>query len=217
MDHRHPQHPYPRNPASSYSHAPFQSNASQAPFPPSSHPPSATPLYPENQRRPAENSYYTQSTSYPRDGAAIPGGGHSRHGSTSSINHGTPINRSMPPPLSPQQQHQQPQHAQHSHSLAYPPPSLSRGPPPPITTPTSFPNSRDLPSLSSVHRPSSVNSSMSISSMLGGAAGARGWGGGGCSTSISVLCSSPNDGFSPPPNILSYPGAIPASVVCYWS
>lgn len=168
MDQRHPQHPFPRNPASSYSHAPFQSTTSQAPFPPSSHPPNATPLYPENQRRPADSSYYSQSSSYPRDGAPIPSAGHSRHTSSSSINHSTPISRSMPPPLSPQQQHQQPQHAQHPHSLSYPPPSLSRGPPPPLAAPTSFPNSRDLPSLSSVHRPGSVNSSMSISSMLGG-------------------------------------------------
>ena len=162
-------------------------------------------MYPENQRRPAENNYYTQSTSYPRDGAAIPSGNHSRHTSTSSINHGTPLNRSMPPPLSPQQQHQQPQHAQHSHSMAYPPPpsSLSRGPPPPLATPTSFQSSRDLPSLSSVHRPNSVNSSMSISSMLGGPPDTR-------------ESAQPASQFSAPPPIMASappPTSYPAATV----
>src|ERR1700722_11432360 len=129
MDPRHPQHPFSRNTTSSYSHAPFQSTPNQAPFPPSSsHQPNAPPLYSENQRRPSENNYYPQPPPYPRDGAPIPNAGHSRHARASSTGHGTPLNRGMPPPSSPQQQHQQqPQHAQHAHSLAYPPSTLSRG------------------------------------------------------------------------------------------
>ena len=85
------------------------------------------------------------------------------------------MNRSMPPPSSPQQREQQQReqsqqaqgHPQPTHP-PYPPPPPSRQPAPAIGPPTSFPTSRDLPALNSINRPSSVNSSMSISSMLGG-------------------------------------------------
>jgi hypothetical protein len=74
-----------------------------------------------------------------------------------------------------------------------------------LTTPTSFQNSRDLPSLSSVHRPSSVNSSMSISSMLGGPPDTR-------------ESAQPTSQYSVPPSLMasappptSYPAPIHAS------
>jgi hypothetical protein len=198
MDQRLPQHPFSRGNASTYSHAPFQSSSNPASYSSSSHPANAPPSYQDSQRRPVENSYYSQPAPYTRDSAPIPSSGHSRHGSSSSIGHGPPISRNMPPPSSPQQQHQQIQHAQHPHTMAYPPPSLSRGPPPALNNPISFPASRDLPSLLSMHRPGSVNSSMSISSMLGGP------------SADSREAAQPASQYPPPPQVMPSPHSAPS-------
>ncbi|CZR52587.1 uncharacterized protein PAC_02464 [Phialocephala subalpina] len=155
-----PQQPFSRNTASPYGRTPFHPNSNQAPFPPASHPPPAAPSYAEHNRRPSDPPYYNQR-SYAPEGPPM-SGGHSRHQSASSIGHGTPVNRSMPPPSSPQQQAPQ----QASHLYGPPPP---RPPPVSVGPPTTFPSSRELPSLPPLGRPPSNGaSSMSISSMLGG-------------------------------------------------
>ncbi|KAG4428284.1 hypothetical protein IFR05_016233 [Cadophora sp. M221] len=162
MDPRQPQHPFSRNTASPYGRTPFPPSSNQAPFPPS-HPPPAAPSYAEHQRRPSDPPYYNPQRNYGQDGPPMAGPGHTRHQSTSSIGHGTPVNRSMPPPSSPQQQ--APQAPPH-HSYGPPPP---RAPPVSVGPPSSFPSNRDLPSLPPLNRPQSTGgSSMSISSMLGG-------------------------------------------------
>ncbi|RDW75737.1 hypothetical protein BP5796_06558 [Coleophoma crateriformis] len=159
-----PQHPFSRSTASPYGRAPFPPSANPPPFPPSSHAPNAPPTYTEHQRRPSGPPYYPEQRGYAQDGAQMPasstGQGHSRHPSSSSIGHGTPVNRSMPPPSSPQQQTSQ--QAPH-HPYGPPPP---RPPPVSVGPPAAFPSGRELPSLASLAgRASSTN--MSISSMLG--------------------------------------------------
>ncbi|KAH7407220.1 histone deacetylation protein Rxt3-domain-containing protein [Cadophora sp. MPI-SDFR-AT-0126] len=163
MDPRQPQHPFSRNTASPYGRTPFPPSSNQAPFPSSSHPPPAAPSYAEHQRRPSDPPYYNPPRNYGQDGPPMAGPGHTRHQSTSSIGHGTPVNRNMPPPSSPQQQ--APQAPSH-HGYGPPPP---RAPPVSVGPPSSFPSNRDLPTLPPLNRPQSTGgSSMSISSMLGG-------------------------------------------------
>ncbi|KAG0646145.1 hypothetical protein D0Z07_8237 [Hyphodiscus hymeniophilus] len=152
-----PQHPFSRNTASPYGRSPFPPSANQATFSTSSHPPSSTPSYAEHQRRPSDPPYGSQQRTYSQDGPVSAGSTHSRHQSASSIGYGS-ATRGMPPPSSPQQQT--------PHTYGPPPP---RPPPVSVGPPTAFPASRELPSLGSIGRPSSTtNSSMSISSMLGG-------------------------------------------------
>ncbi|OAF54816.1 hypothetical protein VC83_08927 [Pseudogymnoascus destructans] len=177
MDPRLPQHPFSRNAASPYTpRTTFQQpppSTQAPPYSPGADPRNAPPFRPEHQRRTSENTYFQHAPpTYPRDAAPIPNTStHSRTASASSIGHGTPLIRNMPPPSSPQQQNQQAPHPQGPHPQAYPPPPppSSRQPAPAIGPPAAFPTNRDLPALSSIHRPNSVNSSsMSISSMLGG-------------------------------------------------
>ncbi|PQE17161.1 Histone deacetylation Rxt3 protein [Rutstroemia sp. NJR-2017a WRK4] len=168
MDPRQPQHhPFSRGTSSPYGRTPFPPTANQQPYPPGSHPPSNAPSYADHQRRPSDGPFYTPRN-YSQDGAPMPGGGHSRHPSSSSIGHGTPVNRNMPPPSSPQQPpSQQPQ--QHGYGPPHP-----RAPPVSVGPPSAFPSNRELPTLPPLGRPpSTAGSSMSISSMLGGPAPAN--------------------------------------------
>ncbi|XMA13562.1 hypothetical protein WAI453_006353 [Rhynchosporium graminicola] len=176
MDPRQPQHPFSRNTASPYGRTPFPPSSNQAPFPPSSHPPSslpppAAPSYAEHQRRPSDPPFYNPPPprGYGQDAPPMAGSGHTRHQSTSSIGHGTPVNRNMPPPSSPQQQAPQAP-AHHNYGPPPPPraPPLSGGPPSMFAARDPR-DSRDMPTLPPLSRPQSTGgSSMSISSMLGG-------------------------------------------------
>ncbi|KAF9769866.1 hypothetical protein IL306_012647 [Fusarium sp. DS 682] len=76
----------------------------------------------------------------------------------------------MPPPTSPPQPGAKPpQQTQQAHNMmGYGPPPPQPGPPVAVGPPMSFPSGRELPSLGALARSGSSNSSMSISSMLGG-------------------------------------------------
>lgn len=155
MDPRQPQLPFSRNTASPYGRSPFPPSTNQPPqYPPTSHAPAAAPAYSDHQRRPSDPPYYNPQRNYgPESGSA-----HSRHQSSSSVGHGTPVNRGMPPPSSPQQQTPQ-------HSYGPPPP---RAPTMSVGPPTGFASGRELPALNSLGRPSTNSNGMSISSILGG-------------------------------------------------
>ncbi|QPC68955.1 hypothetical protein HYE67_011186 [Fusarium culmorum] len=87
------------------------------------------------------------------------------------------FNREMPPPTSPPQPGAKPpqqtqsqnqnQNQQPHNMMGYGPPP-PRAPPVAVGPPMSFPSGRELPGLGSIARTGSSNSSMSISSMLGG-------------------------------------------------
>ncbi|KAF4636827.1 hypothetical protein G7Y89_g1245 [Cudoniella acicularis] len=164
MDPRQPQqHPFSRNTASPYGRTPFPPSSNQPPFSASSHPPNSTPSYSDHHHRPSEPPFYTAQRSYAPEGPSMSGPGHSRHQSASSVGHGTPVSRGMPPPSSPQQPASQTPH----HS--YGPPPAPRGPPVSLGPPSTFPSGRELPALPPIGgRPQNNGSSMSISSMLGG-------------------------------------------------
>ncbi|ESZ92103.1 hypothetical protein SBOR_7518 [Sclerotinia borealis F-4128] len=165
-----PQLPFSRNTntASPYGRPSFPPapNGQASQYPTSSHPPNAPPSYADHQRRTSDGQYF-QPQPQPRyqDGPPMHGGGHSRHQSSSSIGHGTPVGRGMPPPSSPQQQQQQHQGpTQHGYGPPHP-----RAPPVSVGPPVGFPSGRELPTLPPLNRPpSTAGSSMSISSMLGG-------------------------------------------------
>ncbi|WKT45009.1 hypothetical protein QSH57_009862 [Fusarium oxysporum f. sp. vasinfectum] len=75
----------------------------------------------------------------------------------------------MPPPTSPPQPGAKPPQTQQAHSMmGYGPPPPQPGPPVAVGPPMSFPSGRELPALGALARSGSSNSSMSISSMLGG-------------------------------------------------
>lgn len=155
MDPRQPQHPFSRNSSSPYGRSPFTSSSNPPPsYPPSSHAPAPSPAYPDHHRRPSDPPYYNPPRGYGAETAPA----HSRHQSASAIVQGPSVNRTMPPPSSPPQQSPQ-------HGYGPPPP---RAPPVSVGPPSAFPSSRELPSISSLSRPSSNSNGMSISSILGG-------------------------------------------------
>lgn len=155
MDPRPPQHPFSRNSSSPYGRSPFTSSSNPPPsYPPSSHAPAPSPAYPDHHRRPSDPPYYNPPRGYGAETAPA----HSRHQSASAIVQGPSVNRTMPPPSSPPQQSPQ-------HGYGPPPP---RAPPVSVGPPSAFPSSRELPSISSLSRPSSNSNGMSISSILGG-------------------------------------------------
>ncbi|KAI9642805.1 hypothetical protein NHQ30_008538 [Ciborinia camelliae] len=158
-----PQLPFSRNTntASPYGRSSFppapNGQASQYPSP--SHPPNGPP-YADHQRRTSDGQYFQHRFQEGPQGPPMHGGGHSRHPSSSSIGHGTPVGRGMPPPSSPQQQ-------QHQGPHGYGPPH-PRAPPVSVGPPAGFPGGRELPPPPLNRPPSTAGSSMSISSMLGG-------------------------------------------------
>jgi hypothetical protein len=154
MDPRQPQHPFSRNSSSPYGRSPFTPSSNPPPYPPSSHAPAAPSSYSDHQRRPSDPPYYNPPRGYGAETAPS----HSRHQSASAIVQGSSVNRTMPPPSSPPQQTPQ-------HGYGPPPP---RAPPVSVGPPSSFPSGRELPSISSLSRPSSNSNGMSISSILGG-------------------------------------------------
>ncbi|KAF5018145.1 hypothetical protein F66182_9886 [Fusarium sp. NRRL 66182] len=116
------------------------------------------------QRRPSDAPFYAPAARHLSQDAS------SLHPKTSAAHHSLRnLNREMPPPTSPPQPGSKPpQPPQQAHSM------MGYGPPPPraphvsVGPPMSFPSGRELPALSSIARSGSSNSSMSISSMLGG-------------------------------------------------
>jgi hypothetical protein len=159
MDPRQPQHPFSRNSSSSssspYGRPPYAPSSNPPPsYPPSSHAPAPPSSYPDHQRRPSDPPYYNQQRGYGTESAPS----HSRHQSASAIVQGTNVNRNMPPPSSPPQQSPQ-------HGYGPPPP---RAPPVSVGPQSGFTSGRELPSISSLSRPSSNSNGMSISSILGG-------------------------------------------------
>ncbi|KAM0213946.1 hypothetical protein ACHAQD_009159 [Fusarium lateritium] len=116
------------------------------------------------QRRPSDTTFYTQTAAQLRHDR-----NHARSQSSSAIRPLQNLNREMPPPTSPPQPGakppQQPQQAHNMMGYGPPPPR-----PPPLAggPPMSFASGRELPALNSLARSGSSNSSMSISSMLGG-------------------------------------------------
>ncbi|KAL8282483.1 hypothetical protein RB600_005776 [Gaeumannomyces tritici] len=148
---------------------PPSTSAQQPPFPPTSHPappPNDRTYQVEHgqQRRPSDPHYFSQPRAYePTSHPAS--AGHSRHPSTSSLPSApSSLGRPMPPPNSPPQQ----SHGAGPHQMPYPLP-----PPRPVGQSSAFANGRELPALGSIARTGSANSSMSISSMLGGPAPSR--------------------------------------------
>ncbi|KAM5352715.1 hypothetical protein ACJ41O_005437 [Fusarium nematophilum] len=117
------------------------------------------------QRRPSSDTpFHSSARPFSQDSTT------SRSQGTSSLPSLRNINRAMPPPNSPPQpgaqQQQQPPAPAHGMMGYGPPPP--RAPPVAVGPPMSFPSGRELPGLSSIARSGSSNSSMSISSMLGG-------------------------------------------------
>lgn len=162
MDPRQPQqHPFSRNGASAYGRNPYTtSNSSQPPYSQSSHPSNSAPppaFGGDHHRRPSDPPYSNYSQrQYSGEGAPMSGGSHSRHQSASSVGHGTPVGRGMPPPSSPQQRE-----TQHN----------GYGPPPRAATASAgqpFTSGRELPALPPGRPGSTAGSSMSINSILGG-------------------------------------------------
>ncbi|KAJ4267585.1 hypothetical protein NW762_003694 [Fusarium torreyae] len=116
------------------------------------------------QRRPSDTTFYPPTTRQLTQDSnnARPQGSSATHSLRT-------LNREMPPPTSPPQPGAKPpQPPQQPHNMmAYGPPP-PRAPPVAVGPPMSFPSGRELPALSSIARTGSSNSSMSISSMLGG-------------------------------------------------
>lgn len=160
-----PQLPFSRNTntASPYGRSTFPPapNGQTSQYPTSSHPPSAPPPYADHQRRTSDGQYF--QARYQDGPPQIHGGGHSRHPSSSSIGHGTPVGRGMPPPSSPQQQQQHQGPIQHAYGPPHP-----RAPPVSVGPPAGFPSGRELPPPPLNRPPSTAGSNMSISSLLGG-------------------------------------------------
>lgn len=173
-----PNHPFSqRNASPLFSRSPFPPSTSAPPqggFAPTSHPPSGPPPPPNgpayqdhpshHQRRPSDPHFFPQSRpAYANEPAPHPPPqGQARHPSASGVQ------RSMPPPNSPPQHNNGPNNHQMGYSL--PPP---RPPPVSVNNQTGFANGRELPAINSMTRSGSTNSSMSISSMLGGPAPGR--------------------------------------------
>ncbi|KAI6763852.1 hypothetical protein HG530_007641 [Fusarium avenaceum] len=115
------------------------------------------------RRRPSGTIFHPQTAGHLRHDP-----NHARSQSSSAIPLQN-LNREMPPPTSPPQPGakppQQPQQAHNMMGYGPPPPR-----PPPLAggPPMSFASGRELPALNSLARSGSSNSSMSISSMLGG-------------------------------------------------
>ncbi|KAM0353074.1 hypothetical protein ACHAPU_001963 [Fusarium lateritium] len=115
------------------------------------------------QRRPSDTTFYTQTAGHLSHEQNL-----ARSQASSAIHQLRNLNREMPPPTSPPQPGAKPpQQPQQAHSM------MGYGPPPPRPPPLaggppmSF-SGRELPALGSLARSGSSNSSMSISSMLGG-------------------------------------------------
>ena len=174
--HRPPASSASRDLSSSYHNSPFRQ---QAPAlndaisnrrPPSTDAALEGPAHASHRRRTSETPYYP-----PAARASFPELGHARAQSASSLQPAWHHNHTMAPPNSPPPaaQGQPPQHHQSQSPRGYEHPPPPRPPSLPVGPPNAFPTGgRELPNLSSITRTNSGsgNSSMSISSMLGGPA-----------------------------------------------
>ncbi|KAF5568167.1 transcriptional regulatory RXT3 [Fusarium napiforme] len=118
------------------------------------------------QRRPSDTSIYAPTIRHTSHES-----NHARFQNSAAINPLGTLNREMPPPTSPPQPGAKPpqNQPQQAHSMmGYGPPPPHPGPPVAVGPPMSFPSGRELPALGALARSGSSNSSMSISSMLGG-------------------------------------------------
>ncbi|KLP14471.1 uncharacterized protein LW94_3149 [Fusarium fujikuroi] len=118
------------------------------------------------QRRPSDTSIYAPTIRHKSHES-----NHARFRNSAAINSLGTLNREMPPPTSPPQpgaKPPQPQPQQVHSMMGYGPPPPQPGPPVAVGPPMSFPSGRELPALGALARSGSSNSSMSISSMLGG-------------------------------------------------
>ncbi|KAF5005338.1 hypothetical protein FDECE_8234, partial [Fusarium decemcellulare] len=115
------------------------------------------------QRRPSDTPFHSSSARQ-----FIQDNNVARSQGSSSLPSLQNLNRAMPPPNSPPQPGGKPPQPPQAHGMMGYGPPPPRAPPVAVGPPMSFPSGRELPALSSIARSGSSNSSMSISSMLGG-------------------------------------------------